>query len=116
MYGILCPGYDYCKFQHVNMDLYGYFQVVDARAGPGTKSIMKMKSRNKEERKFKKKHKHKKRIPPPKPPCSPGGLSDDILSMYQHSGYLKYSFANLNQRIVVRKSGVNSPYERGCMS
>ena len=60
------------------------FQVVDARAGPGTKSMMKMKSRNKEENKFKKKHKHrsKHRLAPAKPPCSPGGLSDDILSMY----------------------------------
>ena len=76
-----------------------YFQVVDARAGPGTKSIMKMKSRNKEERKFKKKHKHKKRIPPPKPPCSPGGLSDDILSMYTQSGYSKCSLIYFNQGI-----------------
>lgn len=57
-----------------------WHHVVDARAGPGTKSIMKMKSRNKEERKFKKKHKHKKLRPSvAKVPFSPGGLSDDIM-------------------------------------
>ncbi len=91
-----------CIYTFYNKLIYnisGYFQVVDARAGPGTKSIMKMKSRNKEERKFKKKHKHKKRIPPPKPPCSPGGLSDDILSMYTQSGYSKCSLIYFNQGI-----------------
>ena len=56
-------------------------QVVDARAGPGTKSIMKIKSRNKEERRIKKKHKHKKaRVI--RPPQSPGGLSDDVIGKY----------------------------------
>ncbi len=38
------------------------FQVVDARAGPGTKSMMKMKSRNIKDTKFKKKHKHKSKF------------------------------------------------------
>lgn len=52
-------------------------QVVDARAGPGTKSIMKMKGKGKED-KQKKKHKHKK-IKHNKPPNSPGGLSDDVV-------------------------------------
>lgn len=62
------------------------FQVVDARAGPGTKSILKIKSRsnqNKEQQaerpRPKKKHKHKKIARPNKAPQSPGGLSDDVL-------------------------------------
>ena len=71
---------------------FAFLQVVDARAGPGTKSMMKMKSKNKEENKFKKKHKHrsKHRLTPAKPPCSPAGLSDDILSMY--SAYIRYIY------------------------
>ena len=41
---------------------------------------MKMKSKKNEERKiFKKKHKHKKAYKAPKPPQSPGGLSDDVI-------------------------------------
>ena len=66
------------------------FQVVDARAGPGTKSMNRIKNRLKEEKEktggeMKKlgKHKHKKRPRPSNPnnaPGSPGGLSDDILS------------------------------------
>jgi len=55
-------------------------QVVDARAGPGTKSITKMKMKQKEEKKAKKKHKHHRAIHPSKPPQSPSGLSDDIVS------------------------------------
>jgi len=54
-----------------------WHHVVDARAGPGTKSIMKMKAgKNKEEKK--QKHKHKK-VKHNKPPHSPGGLSDDVV-------------------------------------
>lgn len=53
--------------------------VVDARAGPGTKSITKMKMKQKEEKKTKKKHKHHRAIHPSKPPQSPSGLSDDIV-------------------------------------
>ena len=56
-------------------------QVVDARAGPGTKSIMKMKTKHKEEMRLKKKHKHKS-VHRHKPPQSPGGLSDDVISKY----------------------------------
>jgi hypothetical protein len=57
-----------------------WHHVVDARAGPGTKSIMKMKSKNREEKlRIKKKHKHKKPVHKAKPPQSPGGLSDDII-------------------------------------
>ena len=54
-------------------------QVVDARAGPGSKSIVKIKTD-----KFKKKHikKQKHRVKP-KQPRSPGGLSDDILCKYR---------------------------------
>lgn len=56
-------------------------QVVDARAGPGTKSMNKIKNKAKmEEKLLKKKHKHKHRKPKisSKPPASPGGLSDDV--------------------------------------
>lgn len=63
-----------------------WHHVVDARAGPGTKSILKIKSRsnqNKEQQaerpRPKKKHKHKKIARPNKAPQSPGGLSDDVL-------------------------------------
>ena len=73
---------------HVNL------QVVDARAGPGTKSMYKIKNRNKElpedhsimKKKHKHKHKHRKRptaaqIHDSKAPGSPGGCSDDFIGM-----------------------------------
>uniref|UniRef100_T1JCI9 Uncharacterized protein n=1 Tax=Strigamia maritima TaxID=126957 RepID=T1JCI9_STRMM len=55
--------------------------VVDARAGPGTKSLMKFKSKSKLSKRPSKKNKIKrivKRCTTPPPPPSPGGLSDDI--------------------------------------
>lgn len=65
--------------------------VVDARAGPGTKSMYKIKNRSKEDRqepatilkkKHKHKHKHKKGAKSGqsvnKPPQSPSGFSDDV--------------------------------------
>ena len=60
----------------------GCCQVVDARAGPGTRSINKMKMKCKEE-KVLKKHKHRRRALPEKPPQSPGGLSDDVVSEWR---------------------------------
>lgn len=55
--------------------------MVDARAGPGTKSIAKIKNKAKEEKLLmKKKHKHRKVLKQSKPPQSPGALSDDVLS------------------------------------
>lgn len=55
--------------------------MVDARAGPGTKSIAKIKNKAKEEKLLqKRKHKHKKAVKHNKPPQSPGALSDDVLS------------------------------------
>jgi len=66
-------------------------KVVDARAGPGTKSMYKIKNRNNKELPedhsiMKKKHKHKHRKRPSasqvhnssKVPLSPGGMLDDI--------------------------------------
>lgn len=68
-----------------------WHHVVDARAGPGTKSMYKIKNRNNKELPddhsiMKKKHKHKHRKRPSasqvhnssKVPLSPGGMLDDI--------------------------------------
>jgi hypothetical protein len=73
-------------------------QVVDARAGPGTKSMYKIKNRNNKELPedhsiMKKKHKHKHRKRPSaaqihsnKAPASPGGCSDDFIGKYHACG------------------------------
>lgn len=54
--------------------------MVDARAGPGTKSIAEIKNKAKEEKLLmKRKHKHIKVSKQNKPPQSPGALSDDVL-------------------------------------
>lgn len=58
-----------------------WHHVVDARAGPGTKSLMKYKSKSKLSKRSSKKNKIKrilKRSSTPPLPPSPGGLSDDI--------------------------------------
>lgn len=72
-----------------------WHHVVDARAGPGTKSMNKIKNKAKmEEKLLKKKHKHKHKKPKMlAKPQSPGGLSDDIIDDFlsdrsSHSGYL----------------------------
>lgn len=87
-----------------------WHHVVDARAGPGTKSMNKIKNKAKmEEKLLKKKHKHKHKKPKMivKAPQSPGGLSDDIIDDFlsdrsSHSGYL--SEASDDER-TSRKSG-----------
>jgi len=81
-----------------------WHHVVDARAGPGTKSMNKIKNKAKmEEKLLKKKHKHKHKKPKNNKPganggvnCrSSGGLSDDVADYYSdhssQSGYLSNS-------------------------
>ena len=71
-----------CSLYTCNLDLV--LQVVDARAGPGTKSMNKIKNKAKlEEKLLKKKHKHRYRKPKNVKSSaararSSGGLSDDV--------------------------------------
>lgn len=97
-----------------------WHHVVDARAGPGTKSIMKIKSKSKEE-KMKKKHKHKKRLRINKPPQSPGGLSDDVLvgddcqsdhSSHRSSSPLPSDLSDEEDHVMHRDNGGRSTRRR----